>query len=234
VSSPPKKAPRVSEIDQLLAQVGASGGVLIEDVPEENPDALDIITRHVTSSPAAIAAAQGEPQATPQPPPAPMPDILAGPPVDRGPFTIEHRIRITEAWQYPGYAHSAPDWIDRNWIGYADHDPVRGIEPGPCLRIPGCEGAIGVTICRIGDWVARQQVTADDQTTRDTLAVWPREQFERFFVNVRGLSPEARVPTPPPRDASPPILPIAGLQEQDLAPLNDARKTIHEAQRNIP
>jgi len=99
----------------------------------------------------------------------------------------EGRIRIVDAWQYPGTMVQAPEFVDRNWAGYGDYDPVRGIEPGPCLRVPtgyGTDTSV-VTLCRIGDYIAQQEVrVARDQPGDLKVEVWERGQFERLFMAV--------------------------------------------------
>jgi hypothetical protein len=60
-------------------------------------------------------------------PPTSLPGYIA--PTDN--VSYESRIRILEAFRYPGSFRNAPDWIDRNWLGHGDWDPLRQIEPGP-------------------------------------------------------------------------------------------------------
>ena len=111
----------------------------------------------------------------------PLPQALDGellPPSDPS-LEYEQRIRILEAWKYPGQMKGAPDWVDRNWIGYADLDPLRGIEAGPCLRVPLASGIVAVA--RIGDYVCKQLVRLSDDDEDVRIEVWPHEQFEKFF-----------------------------------------------------
>lgn len=97
------------------------------------------------------------------------------------------RIEIVDAHQYTGQLASAPEWIDRNWIGYADTpDLVRGIEPGPCLRVPTYRG--DTVVARVGDYVVRQTMRstkADESGEELRLEVWGREDFERLFIEDR-------------------------------------------------
>jgi hypothetical protein len=95
--------------------------------------------------------------------------------------SYESRIRILDAWQYPGSLVVAPEWVDRNWAAWGDHDPVRAIEPGPCLRVPLTTGVNA--ICRVGDYVTRQTVTLVPGIRPDVrLEVWDREHFEKLFI----------------------------------------------------
>lgn len=96
----------------------------------------------------------------------------------------ESRITIVDAWQYPGNVRHAPDWIDRNWIGYiSDYDDERKIEPGPCLRVPLPSGV--TAIVRIGDFVATQQVRLTASLVDTRIEVWHKDQFERLFIPSR-------------------------------------------------
>lgn len=105
--------------------------------------------------------------------------------ITRGHVRYESRIQIVDAWQYPGRLTPAtPDWIDRNWVGYADDDPVRQIAAGPCLRVPSSADPSEVVLARIGDYVCRQQVLTDDGPPVIRTEVWAAEQFQRLFVPV--------------------------------------------------
>ena len=92
----------------------------------------------------------------------------------------ESRITIVDAWQYPGSLRDAPNWVDRNWAAYSDFDPVRAIEPGPCLRIPMLTGETAVA--RIGDYVVTQEVRYDEFSSDLRIEVWPQTQFEKLFM----------------------------------------------------
>jgi hypothetical protein len=93
----------------------------------------------------------------------------------------ESRITILEAWQYPGNVLSAPPWVDRNWIGYQiDYDAVRGIGPGPCVRVPLSGGV--TAIARIGDYLTRQEMRLSPELSDIRIECWPRENFEKFFI----------------------------------------------------
>lgn len=107
-------------------------------------------------------------------------DILA-PERPSGPVTYESRIRILDAWQYSGQVAGAPDWIDRNWIGWADEDPVRRMEASPCLRVPLGNASV---LCRPGDYVVRQSTLFDNGLERLEIEVWERAQFQRLFLAV--------------------------------------------------
>lgn len=106
------------------------------------------------------------------------PDEIQSP---AGEVRYESRIQILDAFQYPGSLVQAPAWVDRNWIGFGDYDQLRGIEPGPCLRVPLPSGVIA--LCRVGDYVCRQSVMlSQDQPIEIRLEVWEREQFVKLFV----------------------------------------------------
>jgi hypothetical protein len=95
----------------------------------------------------------------------------------------ESRITILDAWQYPGSLARAPGWVDRNWAGYADPDPLRKIDAGPCLRVPNSNGEIAFV--RIGDYVARQEVRLTDVLTDVRIEAWQRQHFEKLFLPSR-------------------------------------------------
>jgi hypothetical protein len=95
----------------------------------------------------------------------------------------EGRIRILEAYQYPGAVHHAPGWIDRNWVAFADWDPVRNIEAGPALRVPTARG--DTALARLGDYVVKQEVILAVGIPADVqIDVWPKDQFEKYFIRV--------------------------------------------------
>lgn len=95
----------------------------------------------------------------------------------------EGRIRILDAFQYTGNLASAPEWVDRNWIAYGDHDPLRSIEPGPMLRVPLPSGHFAH--CRVGDYVAIQEVRLTANTPGDQrIEVWAKEDFRKNFLPV--------------------------------------------------
>lgn len=101
-----------------------------------------------------------------------------------GRVRYESRISIVEAWQYPGNLTGAPAWIDRNWIGYADEDDLRGIPAGPCLRVPSVADASAVVLCRVGDYVAMQSVQLAPDAVIVRVEVWAQEQFQKLFIPV--------------------------------------------------
>lgn len=118
-------------------------------------------------------------------PPTSLPGYIA--PTDN--VTYESRIRILEAFRYPGSFRNAPDWIDRNWLGHGDWDPLRQIEPGPALRVPVDSG---VVLARIGDYVVKQAVAiAPGVPDEVKLEVWPAETFQKLFL------PKAKSSQPP-------------------------------------
>ncbi len=106
-------------------------------------------------------------------------DILTGDHV-----TYESRIRVLDAWQYPGsIPKTAPAYVDRNWAAWAEWDPVRRIEPGPSLRVP-VAGDVTV-MCRVGDYVVRQEIQMGDGMPSEVkVEVWSRQDFERIFIHV--------------------------------------------------
>jgi len=107
------------------------------------------------------------------PPPKPNPDATR----------YVSRIEILEAWQYPGGLANAPDWIDRNWTAYStDVDPLRNIAPGPCLKIPLATDPSSRALCRVGDYVALQQVQIDSGFADTRIEVWARENFQKLFM----------------------------------------------------
>lgn len=96
------------------------------------------------------------------------------------------RIRITEAYQYnPMTLKDAPIWVDRNWVGYhGQHDSVRNLEPGPCLRVPDPTNDETVIVARVGDYVVMQDVKIDEGSSIVEIEVWQKDQFERLFISV--------------------------------------------------
>jgi hypothetical protein len=97
----------------------------------------------------------------------------------------EARITILDAFHYPGNLKGAPEWVDRNWVGYGDDDPLRGITAGPCLRVPKHNVHEDVVLARIGDYVTRQEVRLAPNVPGDIrVEVWAREQFEKMFLPV--------------------------------------------------
>lgn len=137
---------------------------------------------------AADNSALGEP-AFQRPPPLDIVDDRAAAQVQAtvGPAlaTYRSRIRIVEAWRYPGSFKDAPAFIDRNWAAYADYDDERRIEAGPALRLPA-RTPTGEKLARKGDYVVRQQVSLADGVVDDVeIDVWPAEQFERLFMPVQ-------------------------------------------------
>jgi hypothetical protein len=103
----------------------------------------------------------------------------------------ESRIRVLEAWQYPGNVpKDAPPFIDRNWIGWASYDPLRQKEESPCLRVPIEGRAFTAVVCRPGDFVVRQEVQLGPGLPSDVkIEVWEEEQFVKLFMPVKTLNP---------------------------------------------
>ena len=111
-------------------------------------------------------------------------------PRDLSAVRYEGRIRILEAFQYHGTLKDAPSWVDRNWAAFADWDPLRGIEAGPALRVPTHRG--DNALARQGDYVVRQEVVLTHDMPPDTqLEVWPRDQFERYFIPTTSSQPRS-------------------------------------------
>ena len=120
-------------------------------------------------------------------------------PVDTAPsqpptVTYRSRISVVEAWRYPGQLANAPSFIDRAWTAWADGD-LYGRPSGPALRIPvtrsisGPPPIDGFKLCRMGDYVVRQNVTlVDGLDPEEQLDVWPKDDFERLFMPVKGQS----------------------------------------------
>lgn len=101
----------------------------------------------------------------------------------QGGIRYEGRIRVLDAFQYNGDLSKAPEWVDRNWLAYGDHDPLRGIEPGPALRVPLPSGQH--VMCRIGDYVVQQSVRLTADHPGDMrLEVWAKDDFRKNFLPV--------------------------------------------------
>jgi hypothetical protein len=95
----------------------------------------------------------------------------------------EARIQILEAWQYLGAMLTAPPWIDRNWIAFAEANEELKLPAGPAIMVP--TGA-GDKLARRGDYVCRQEVRLTEDLPGDIrLEVWPRDVFEKLFLPVR-------------------------------------------------
>ena len=108
--------------------------------------------------------------------------------------TYRSRISVVEAWRYPGQLAQAPQFIDRSWTAWAEAT-IDGKPAGPALRIPvtrsisGPPPIDGTKLCRIGDYVVRQNVTlVDGLEPEEHLDVWPKDDFERLFMPVKGHS----------------------------------------------
>lgn len=97
------------------------------------------------------------------------------------------RIEILQAYQFDARLHDAPEWIDRNWLAWADRDGNH--EAGPALDV--LDGTRSVGTARKGDWVVRQTTTMDDKnsptglsTIHDHLAVISEHEFSRLYLPV--------------------------------------------------
>jgi hypothetical protein len=146
---------------------------------------LDVENVPEVLGPTGIDGSHGHGDYTAKGPPTSLPGYIA--PTDN--VTYESRIRILEAFRYPGSFRNAPDWIDRNWLGHGDWDPLRQIEPGPALRVPVDSG---VVLARIGDYVVKQAVAiAPGVPDEVKLEVWPAETFQKLFL------PKAKSSQPP-------------------------------------
>jgi len=117
--------------------------------------------------------------------PRPEPEFI--PPDDPSRTRWTSRISILEAYQYNGSFKDAPHWVNRTWLAYGDADILRGIPAGPCLRVPlpaavntGDEGAV---LCRVGDFICRQQMDFEDgRAPHIRTEVWARDQFLKNFM----------------------------------------------------
>jgi len=181
ISPDPAETPTVT-IANLPPDDVVLPGFAMADSPEELPDTL--------ASAEAVPAAMVDPGTPPEgASPEIFGEILSTQPV--GEVRYESRIRVLEAYQYPGNLKGAPDWIDRNWIAYApDYDPLRNIEPGPALRVP-TKGDTETVLCRPGDYVVKQSVTILQGVEPDIVVeVWARESFEKNFLPDRAPAPE--------------------------------------------
>ena len=121
-------------------------------------------------------------------------DPASGEIMPPGKVRYESRISIVDAFRYPGNLTNAPAWVDRNWVGFGDYDAIRGIDEGPCLRVPSPADPNEVVLARIGDYVCRQSVLLDNGRMPELRTeVWAAEQFERLFVGVAKGQPGQNV-----------------------------------------
>jgi hypothetical protein len=121
-------------------------------------------------------------------------DPASGEIMPPGKIRYESRISIVDAFRYPGNLTNAPAWVDRNWVGFGDYDAIRGIDEGPCLRVPSPADPNEVVLCRIGDYVCRQSVLLDNGRMPELRTeVWAAEQFERLFVGVAKGQPSQNI-----------------------------------------
>lgn len=80
------------------------------------------------------------------------------------------RVRVSAAYQFTGRAHSAPAWVDRNWIGYDD---------GPALLVPD------VGTVRVSQWLVAQSVlNADGSSAWEELKVYDDNTFRSLYMPV--------------------------------------------------
>lgn len=89
----------------------------------------------------------------------------------------EPRVSIVTAYRFNGQVAKAPDYIDRNWISYND---------GPTLTV--MDGDVEIGLCKVGDWICRQDVTIDDasepegkRVVKGKLAVISSDEFDRLY-----------------------------------------------------
>lgn len=104
----------------------------------------------------------------------------------------EHRIRVLEAFHYPGVITGAPDWVDRNWLAYGDYDEKRKLPAGPALNVPTPRHPTGFALCRKGDYIVRQEIIlAPGIPPAVQIEVWEKDDFERLFIPVQQPTEEA-------------------------------------------
>lgn len=120
------------------------------------------------------------------------PPSINSPPEIISPSSVkyESRIKVLEAFRYPGSFRDAPQWVDRNWLAYGQYDPLRGIEPGPALSVPTSSGVS--VMARIGDYVVQQEFIIEGERSVIQLEVWAADAFERTFMPVRSSLPPTR------------------------------------------
>jgi hypothetical protein len=134
-------------------------------------------------------------------------------------LSYQSRIRIVEAWRYPGSLRDAPPFIDPNWAAWGDPDDDRGLTAGPALRIPA-RSPTGEKLARIGDYVVRQEVALTSELSGEIeVDVWPADQFERLFMPTtekpfRPFNPPN--PTDPQDHAAGKPLPHSPESDEDL------------------
>ena len=209
---PPEEPPESDDPDDDGDDEDPDAPEVPEDIPPGGADAPGEPDAGVSNSGALsrrreqVYAAQRKRYSLPAPR---TPGIIQAAPGVR----YESRIAIVDAWRYPGALATAPAWVDRNWVGYADHDPVRGIEPGPCLRVPSHADPAQVVLARVGDYVCRESVTLDPPGSAGSpgsgprlpeirIAVWPSDQFERLFMPVTSTPPKSTPGTTPAKPAA--------------------------------
>ena len=203
--------------EDVIPKVDPTSGDL---APPPTPTPTGLPSGHFTPAPPDPPEISADPETGPSPhdPPSADPglDTPTGLPFNKAasadllpqarfPSDVHYEARITivDAWQYPGQLRAAPEWVDRNWVAYADWDPIREIEPGPCLRVPSTAGVH--TICRVGDYVARQEVKITRELSDIRVEVWNRDQFEKLFYPVDTRGPktiEHATTTTTPADAA--------------------------------
>lgn len=126
----------------------------------------------------------------------------------------EHRIRVLEAFQYPGSYTGAPAWISRDWLVYGDYDERRKIPAGPALQVPSPRHPTGTALCRKGDYIVKQEIIlATGLDPEERVEVWERDEFERLFI-----------PAPPKVDLT--ERPFGVTQEEWLALTPEERATV--------
>jgi len=172
--TPPEQTLAAIIAASSLPEAPSMEGFVMSDDPLELPPLIDPnlpLAETVPPEPATV-----EPVAEPTRPPT-------GPKVSyvkpSTPVRYESRIEVLEAFRYPGSLLNAPDWVDRNWVAWADTDEVTKQPAGPALRVPMENG--GQVLCRVGDYIVKQNVRGDTGS-RVKTEVWAGAEFERIFV----------------------------------------------------
>jgi hypothetical protein len=217
--------PDPSRINQLISDDPFALPPGFKPMPAAGPDAADYAFSASDFLPPPdarnIAQSNDDDRSAIMPPPAAeVEEIEFTLPDDPSRIRWTSRISILEAYQYNGSFKNAPPWIQRTWLAYGDADLLRQIPPGPCLRVPlptAAHGGYpnddgGYVLCRIGDFVCRQQMDFEDgRAPHIRTEVWAKEQFLKNFM------PEAK---PAPRSALPNL---------DQGGMNDAARQRRKA-----
>lgn len=81
-------------------------------------------------------------------------------------LTFKARVKIVDAYHYRGPLTGAPDWVDRNWIGYSD---------GPVLKLP--DGRI----VRWGEWLVIESYEDAPEATPG-ITIYSDEIMRRLYI----------------------------------------------------